>query len=52
MMWAEEVTEWISDNDAAENKIKNHIKDIEQKINKKLIITASIVAASLDEWTS
>ena len=49
-MWAEEVTEWISDNDAVENKIKNHIKDIKQKINKKLIITAFTIIILLDEW--
>ena len=50
MMQAEEVTEQISDNDAIKIKIKNHIKDVKQKINKKLVTTASIVAVSFDEW--
>ena len=52
MIWAEEVIEQISDNDVAKNKIKNCIKDIEEKINKKLVITASTVTASFNEWIS
>ena len=52
MMWAEEVTEWISNDDAVENKIKNHIKNVKQKINKKLATTAFTVTMSFDEWTS
>ena len=51
-MWAEKITEQISDNDAVENKIKNHIKNVKQKINKKLATTAFTVAVLFDEWTS
>ena len=51
-MWAEKITEWISDDDAVENKIKNCIKNMKQKINKKLTITTFIIAISFDKWTS
>ena len=52
MMWAEEITKQISDDDAVENKIKNCIKNVKQKINKKLATTASTVVMLFNEWIS
>ena len=50
MMWAEKITEQISDNDVVKNKIKNYIKNMKQKINKKLITIIFTVTMLFDEW--